>query len=131
MNNLVSAAKKVVIGTVAVGAISMGTAGIAAAATTAVPKHVGCVKATKALTRIEKTEARIATGLPMLKAAEAKAQKAGHSKRADRLKKRIAHYQSAAFRARLAKRASAIEARCHVPDPSATTGLSANPVTQA
>jgi hypothetical protein len=131
MNNLVSAAKKVVIGAIAVGAISLGTAGIAAAATTRVPKHVGCVKATKALTRIEGTEARIATGLPTLKAQEAKAQKEGHSKRADRLKKRIARYESAAFQARLAKKASAIEARCHVPDPSATSGLSGNPVTRA
>lgn len=132
MRNLVSVTTKVVIGAIAVGGLSLGTAGITwAASTTTVPKHVNCANAAKALTRIEKTEARAAARLSKLLAAEAKAQKAGNTERVDHVKTRIAHLESPAFKARLAKRTSAIETKCHIAAPTATGGLSANPVTQA
>jgi uncharacterized protein HemY len=116
--------KKLVIGAVAVGALSLGTAGLAAAApvpgATAI-SHFNCARATKVLTRIDKGEARIAAGLPKLTAAQEAASKAGHTKRADRLAKRIARLESSKFHARLTRATAAIEAKCHVTAPSTAT----------
>ncbi len=135
MKQVLSAARIVVVGAVAVGALSLGTAGVAGAAsptaTSKAAKHFDCAKASKVLDRIAKGEAEINAGLPKLAAAEAKAQKAGKTKRADHLKKRIARLESARYKARLDKRASAIEAKCHVPAPSTTSGLGAGPVSTA
>jgi hypothetical protein len=123
-----------VTGAVALGVLTLGMGGVAGAATTATPKagrHFNCANATKALTRIQKTEADIAAGLPKLHAAEAKAVRAGNTKRADRLNKRIARFESPKLKARLAKRAATIEARCQVAAPSSTSGLPTGSVTQA
>jgi len=124
---LIPAGKALLVGTVAVGALSLGTVGIAGAAsptsTPAAPalaKKFNCANATKALTRIEKAEARISAGLPKLNAAESKATAKGHTRRAERLKKRLSRLENPAYKARLVKRAAAIEAKCDVPAPSAT-----------
>jgi hypothetical protein len=114
-------AKKMVIGAVAVGALSLGTAGLAGAATVPATKAISdfnCANATKVLTRIDKGEARIAAGLPKLTAAQAKASKAGHTRVADRLAKRITRLESSTFHTRLTKATAAIEAKCNVTAPS-------------
>jgi hypothetical protein len=109
---LIPAGKALLVGAVAVGALSLGTAGVAGAASPAsapaLGKKFNCANATKALTRIEKTESRIGAGLPKLNAAEGKATAKGHTRRAERLKKRIARLENPALKARLVKRAAAI-----------------------
>jgi hypothetical protein len=127
MKTVVPVAKRLAVGMVAVGVLSLGWTGLAgAAAPTKIPAVTStfkCARATKVLTRIEKGQARIAAGLPKLTAAEAKAQQAGRTKRAAHLEKRIAHLKSAKFTGRLQKASAAIEAKCHVPAPP-TTGAS-------
>jgi hypothetical protein len=119
---VIPTAKKLVIGAVAVGALSLGTAGMAGAATPAAGtqaiSHFNCANATKALTRITTGEAHIAAGLPKLTAAQAAASKAGDTRRANRLAKRIARLESSRFHARLTRAAAAIEAKCNVTGPS-------------
>ncbi len=127
MIKIIPAAKKLAIGVVAVGALSLGTAGIAGAATSsvAVPKvgkHFNCARATKVLTRIEKIDSRITAGLPKLKAAEEKATTAGRMARAARLEKRITRLEAPQLQARLTKASAAIEAKCHVPAPATASG---------
>jgi hypothetical protein len=121
---IIPTAKRLVIGAVAVGALSFGTAGMAGAAT--VPgsqaiSHFNCANATKVLTRIDNGEARIASGLPKLTAAQAKASKAGHTKLANGLAKRITRLESSKFHTRLTKAAAAIEAKCNVTAPSSAS----------
>jgi hypothetical protein len=126
--NIIPAAKKAIVGVVAVGALSLGAAGVAGAATagTATPTpatrlaNFNCANATKVLDRIQKVEGDIAAGLPKLTAAQAKAAAAGHTRLADRLERRITQLKSATFTNRLDKVASAIEAKCNVPAPSGT-----------
>ncbi len=126
--NIIPAAKKAIVGVVAVGALSLGAAGVAGAATagTATPTpatrlaNFNCANATKVLDRIQKVEGDIAAGLPKLTAAQAKAAAAGHTRLADRLERRITRLKSSAFTNRLDKAASAIEAKCNVPAPSGT-----------
>jgi hypothetical protein len=125
MFHVVPAAKKLVVGAVVVGALSMGAAGTAGAVTLRVPKagaHFSCARADKVLVRIQKGEAHIAAGLPRLTAAEAKAKQAGDTKRADRIQRRITRFERPAYKARLDRAAAAIEAKCHVPAPGASTG---------
>ena len=59
----------------AVGSLSLGVAGGAGATTPAAESavHINCARATKALTRIERVEARISAGLPGLTRAEHRA----------------------------------------------------------
>jgi len=119
---LIPAGRSLLVGAVAVGVLSLGTAGIAGAASPASTPTLhkfNCAKATKVLTRIEKAESHIAAGLPKLTAAEAKATAAGHTRRADRIKTRIDRLENPKLKDRLAKRAAAIEATCNVPAPTA------------
>jgi len=119
-----AAARRVAVGTLAAGVLSIGAvglAGTAGAATVPAPKaghHINCANADKVLARIQKGEANIAAGLPKLTAAEAKAKAAGHTKRADRLQKRITRLESSTFKARLTKATQKIETAC--PGSSAT-----------
>jgi len=132
MRHVTSLATKLVVGAVAVGSLSIGTAGLAGATTTTttpttVPastpgRHFNCARATKVLTRIEKGEARIAAKLPGLTAREARAEKAGRTKRAAHLKKLITRFESPKFSARLHKASAEIEAKCHVSAPTAPSG---------
>jgi len=127
MVKIIPAAKKLAIGVVAVGALSLGTAGVAGAAASpvAVPKvgaHFNCARATKVLTRIQKVESRITAGLPKLNAAEERATKNGKTARAARLEKRITRLESPQLQARLNKASTAIEAKCHVPAPTVASG---------
>ncbi len=116
MKKLIPAGKSLLIGAVAVGALSLGTAGVAGAAAPA-PHHYNCARATKALTRIEKEQARIAAGLPKLKASEARAVAKGKTVRAARLEKRIKRWESATFKAHLTKQSAYIQASCKVSAP--------------
>jgi len=131
MQQLIPTIRKAVVGVVAVGALSLGVAGAAGAATPASSTpastrlaRFNCANATKVLDKIAKGEADIAAGLPKLTAAQAKAAAAGHTKVADKLQKRITRFESAGFKARLDKAASAIEAKCNVPAPGSTTSAS-------
>jgi hypothetical protein len=126
MKHLIPTAKKLIVGVVAVGALSVGAAGIAGAATTgstsATPSAVrsfNCANAPKVLARIQTAETHIANGLPKLTAAQAKAASAGKTKVAARLQKRITRLESPAFKARLDKATSAIDAKCNVSAPAA------------
>jgi hypothetical protein len=65
--------------------------------------HFDCVRAPKALARLRAAEARIATGLPRLNAAE------------------TARLESTATKARLDERIANIEAKCHVSAPSGSS----------
>jgi hypothetical protein len=119
-------AKKLVIGAVALGTVTLGTAGVAGAdtatATTAhPPHHINCARASKALARIQATESHIASGLPKLRAAAAKAQQKGKTTRVDRIKKRISRLENPAYKARLEQRKAKIEAACHASAPSASS----------
>jgi hypothetical protein len=116
-------AKKLVVGVAALGTVALGTAGAAGAATAAstpqpAAHHFNCARAPKVLAHIQKVEADIAAGLPKLHAAETKAQKKGNTKRVDRLKKRISRLESPAFKARLDKQKSKVEAKCPVNAPA-------------
>jgi hypothetical protein len=130
MGQVTSLATRLVVGAVAVGSLSIGTAGLAGAATTtpttvrsAASGHpFNCARATRVLTRIEKGEARIAAKLPGLTAREARAERAGRTKRAAHLKKLITRFESPKFSARLTKASAEIEAKCHVPAPTAASG---------
>jgi hypothetical protein len=127
MKHLIPTAKKLIVGVVAVGALSAGAAGIAGAATTGAasvtPARVhnfNCANAPKVLARIQKAEGDIANGLPKLTAAQAKAAAAGRTELASRLQRRITRLESSAFRARLDKATSAIDAKCNVAAPAAS-----------
>jgi hypothetical protein len=134
MRHVTSMATKLVVSAVALGSLSIGTAGWAGAATTTPTtapattpattpaRHFNCARATKVLTRIERGEARIAAKLPGLTAREARAEKAGRTKRAAHLKKLITRFESPKFSARLTKASAAIEAKCHVSAPTASGG---------
>ena len=80
--------------------------------------HFNCARATKVLTRIEKTEARIAAGLPKLRAAEAKATTDGTTARAARLENRIDRLDSTTLHDPSDQGVGAIEAKCNVPAPT-------------
>jgi hypothetical protein len=119
--------KKLAVGAVVAGSLTLGIAGTAFASTptsspsTAAPAaatQFNCANATKALTRIQKVEGRISAGLPKLTAAQQKASSAGHTKRADRLQKRITRLESATFKQRLQTRSQKIESTCNVSAPS-------------
>ncbi len=128
MSKLVPAAKKLAVGAVAVGALSLGTAGVAGA--TGVPSapkvgaHFKCARAGKVLSRIERGQAQLKAGLPKLNAAETKAKARGRTKRADRLAKVIKRLESPQFSAKLTKATQRIEAQCHVTAPAPTTTTS-------
>jgi len=122
-----------VVGTVAAGTLALGTVGVAGAAapaagTTATAPlltpgagklaRFDCTRAPHVLARIQKGEARIASGLPRVTAAEAKAKAAGETRRADRIQKLITRLESPTLKARLDKLAAAIEAKCNVAAPT-------------
>jgi hypothetical protein len=138
MLSAVPVAKKLLIGTVAVGVLTLGGTGIAGAAapspstpaTPATPHAASfdCSRAPKALARIGRLDAHIAAGFPKLTAREAKARQDGQTARADRLAKLLSHLESAKFKAHLAKVSQRIEATCHVTAP-ATPSPSSAPTT--
>lgn len=141
MRIVIPVAKRLVVGVVAVGALSLGWTGLAGAASTTSPTvsiSVKCARATKVVTRIEKAQTRVEARLPKVTAAEAKAQKAGRTKRVARLQKRlarlekrIAHMKSANVTAHLQKIKSAIAAKCSAPAPAAPGSTTTTPSTTA
>jgi hypothetical protein len=127
---------RTVAGTVAAGLLALGTAGVAGAATPAAGTtataplltpgngrlaHFDCTRAPHVLARIQKAEARIASGLPKLTAAEARAAAAGETGRADRIQKVITRLESPTLTSRLHKLVAAVEAKCNVAVPPTTT----------
>ncbi len=117
---------KFAVGALVSGTLVLGTAGMAfastptssAASSTPASSQFNCANATKALTRIQKIEARINAGLPKLTAAEQKASSNGHTKLAARLQKRITRYESTTFKQHLDTRMQKIETTCNVSAPS-------------
>ncbi len=129
MLSVVPAAKKLLIGTVVVGALTLGGAGAgagvagAAAPSTSTPAkpHAAsfdCSRAPKALAWIDRLDTHIAAGFPKLTARENQARQQGRTAVADRLAKFLSHLESAKFKAHLAKRSQRIEATCHVTPPA-------------
>ena len=122
--------RRAVVGTVAVGVLSMGVVGLtetAGAATTTAPKvgtGFNCARADKVLTRIAKAESDITAGLPKLTAAEQKATAAGHTKRAAAIEKRITRLESSTFKNRLTTLTTKIEAKCPGSAPSSSSSTS-------
>ena len=140
MGRTIPSFRKLLVATVATGALALGTAGVAGASAptlttsskapgAATPlvtggkgrlSHFSCARAGKALTRIQKAEAAIAAGLPKLHAAESKATAAGRTRRAARIQKAISRLGRPGEAARLQKLATAIEAKCNVSAPATT-----------
>jgi len=138
MRKLIRATATVVAATAAVGSLSLA-GGIAGAASppaqshahTHAHTHAGrhkhhfsiasfkCSHADRALGRIHDAQTNIAAGLPKLTAREQVASKKGHTVRANRIEKRIKRRESPKFKTFLAKAASGIEGKCHVPAPPA------------
>jgi len=140
MGRTIPSIRKLLVATVATGALALGTAGVAGAsaptlaASSNAPaataphvtggngrlSHFSCARAGKALARIQKAEARVAAGLPKLHAAESKATAAGRTRRAARIQKVISRLGRPGEAARLQKLATAIEAKCNVSAPATT-----------
>ena len=140
MGRRISSMRKVLVATVATGALALGTAGVAGAsaptltASSSTPvaaaphgpggkdrlSHFSCTRAGKALARIQRVEARIAAGLPKLHAAESNAKTAGNAKKAARIQKAITRLGRPGFTAHLQQLATAIEAKCNVSAPAIT-----------
>ena len=139
MGHRIRSMRIVALAAVAAGGLTLGTAGVAAATAPTLTSTAGtpavaqsgpaaknrlakfsCTRAPRALSRIDKTEARIAAGLPKLHAAEAKATAAGKTKRAARIEKVITRLSRPGVTARLQGLASAIEAKCGVSAPATT-----------
>lgn len=140
MGRTMHATGRLVAGAIAVGTITLGTAGAASAtaptASSLAPTanapapllaagsgrlaHFDCGRAAHVLARIQRGEAGISVGLPKLTAAEARARAAGDTVRADRIQRRITRLESPKFKGRLDRLAAGIEAKCHAPAPQAT-----------
>jgi hypothetical protein len=132
--------RKLVVATVATGAMALGTVGVAGAsvptlsATSGTPAasaqltpgaksrlaHFSCSRAPKALTRIHQAEAGIAAGLPRLHAVEAEATAGRDTQKAARIGKVISRLGRPGVTARLQRLAAAIEAKCGVGAPATT-----------
>ncbi len=128
MTRTIPSAKKLVVGvvtlgTVALGIVGLGTSGVAAAAPAAprAARHFNCARASKVLAHIQAVESNIAAGWPKLNAAEATARQKGKTRRVDHLKKRISRLESPAYKARLEKQKSRIEAKCQVNSPATSS----------
>jgi hypothetical protein len=110
---------KAVAATVICGAVALGTGGAAFAATPgSTPAATGahrCVRADKALARVEKAEAAVTQRLPKLQAEETKLTTKGRTKAAARVEKRIARLNKIETKA--GALASKIETKC----PSGTS----------
>ena len=148
MGRTIPSLRKLLVATVAAGALALGTAGVAGAsaptlaASSGTPvatssgtpvattppvapgtgrlSHFSCARAGKALARIQRAEAAIAAGLPKLHAAESKATAAGRTRRAARIQKAINRLGRPGESARLQKLATGIEAKCNVSAPATT-----------
>ncbi|MGA2835876.1 MAG: hypothetical protein ABSF84_04705 [Acidimicrobiales bacterium] len=80
-----------------------------------------CARADRVLSRIDRIEARIDAGLPRLTKAEARAEAAGDTARADRIRRAITELESPALTTQLNRRASALIGRCGPPAPASST----------
>jgi hypothetical protein len=118
--------RKIIAGTAVAGALSLGLAGMAGAATTNTPSSSGtpsaalCAKAAKVEARIQTWESKVNARLPKAEAREAAAKAAGHTKVATFIANRITKVQARETKvnARLAK----IEAKCGTTGGTDSTG---------
>jgi hypothetical protein len=99
------------------GALTIAGAAPAVAAT-GPATGAGCDRAPALEARLQHVDARIATALPRLTAAEDKARSAGHDKVADRIGRRLRRLEK--LQDRIGARLAKIEARC--PGASGSTG---------
>jgi hypothetical protein len=131
MSRVVPAARRVAVGIAAATTLSLGLVTLAGAATATSPsspstptpalRQFNCARAPRVLARIQKVEAQVAAGLPKLHAAETKAKSGGHTKAAARIQRRISRLDSQKRQARLDRRATAIETKCGVTAPAASS----------
>ena len=133
---MMAVAGTMAVGTLALGGVAAAAPGVGATGTAATTgtapvapllspgtgrlAHFDCTRAPHVLARIQRGEARIASGLPKLTAAEAKATAAGETRRSARIQKLITRFESPTLKTRLDKLATAIEAKCDVAAPAAT-----------
>jgi hypothetical protein len=146
MSRVVPAAKQLAVGMAAATVLSLGVGGLAGAATAApsstpapattpttpaTHRHFNCARGPRVLARIQKIDARIKAGLPKLQAAEQKAKTAGHTKAAARIERRISRLERPKTTARLDRLSAAIETKCGVsaPTASSSTGTAPAPTT--
>jgi len=116
--------RKIIAGTAVAGALSLGLAGMAGAATADTPASGGtpsaavCAKAANIEARIEKYDAAVTARLPKAEAREAKAKAAGHTKFATYIANRITKAQNR--ETKLNALAAKIEAKCGPASSGAT-----------
>ncbi len=116
--------RRIIAGTAVAGALTLGLAGMAGAATTntaatGTPSAAVCAKAANIEARIQKYDAAVTARLPKAEAREAKAKAAGHTKFATYIANRITKAQNREIK--LTALAAKIEAKCG-PASSGATG---------
>jgi hypothetical protein len=91
--------RKIIAGTAVAGALTLGLAGAAGAATVSTggpaisSSTTVCSLLPQIQAKVQKVESKLATDLPKAQAAEAKAKAAGHTKLADRIANRVTKIQ--------------------------------------
>jgi hypothetical protein len=119
--------RRIIAGTAVAGALTMGVAGVAGAATpsgstgTGTPSAAACARAAKVEARIHTWEAKVNARLPQAQAREAKANAAGHTKLANAIAKRITRVQTR--ESKLNARLATIDAKCG----TGSTGSTSSP----
>ena len=124
MKHLIPTAKRVVVGVVAVGALTVGSAGLAGAATTATPKTIAqfnCARATTVLTRIQTGESHIAAGLPKLTAPRPRPPRMATWRGPPVSRSGSPGWRAPTSRADWTAAAAAIEAKCQVTAPTGSS----------
>ena len=92
--------RRIIAGTAVAGALTLGVAGVAGAATpgsgtsTSTPSAQACARLSTIETRVQTFEAKVNARIPNAEAREAKARAAGHTKLADRIAARITRVQN-------------------------------------
>ena len=110
--------RRIIAGTAVAGALTLGVAGVAGAATPSSgagttkgnPSAHVCARVSKIEARVQKIEAKVNARIPKAEAREAKARAAGHTKLADRIAARITKVENR--ESKVNARLSKIEARC-------------------
>jgi hypothetical protein len=108
--------RRIIAGTAVAGALTLGVAGVAGAATPSsgtsknTPSAQVCSRLPKIEARVQTYEAKVNARIPKAEAREAKARAAGHTKLANYIAARITRVQNR--ESRLNNRLSTIEAKC-------------------
>ncbi len=117
--------RRIIAGTAVAGALTMGVAGVAGAATpnsgsstNGTPSAKVCARAAKIEARVQKLEAKLNAFVPKAEAREAKAKANGHTKLATAIANRITKVQNR--EAKINTRLSKLEAKCGTASSGAT-----------